>query len=184
MLHGVANRLNVGWRAGLLGEIMGTLLIVFTFLLAYDHRRRMDSDHVNVLAPLEIALAVTAAHLFLLPFTWAALNPARSFGSAVIGVRWAHHWIWWVAPIIAGVAGPLIYESCFKHFYSGAAERGVSAKQRQAREAEMVGEGGGYGYGSKAGVGREGAYGTERQGAGYGQEHQGAGYGQTGVTTY
>lgn len=184
----MANRLNVGWRAGLMGEIMGTLLIVFTFLLAYDRRRRMDSDHVNVLAPLEIALAVTAAHLFLLPYTWAALNPARSLGSAIIGARWKHHWIWWVGPIIAGVAGPLIYESCFKHFYSGAAERGLSAKQRQAREAELVGEGGAYGYGSKAGGGREGAFGTEerQQGLGSsGQERQGtAGYGQTGVTTY
>jgi hypothetical protein len=129
---------------------------VFTFLMAYDRRRRMSSDHVNVLAPLEIALAVTAAHLFLLPYTWCSINPARSFGSAVIGARWTKHWIWWVAPIIAGVAGPLIYESCFKHFYAG--ERAAVIKQRQAREA---------------GVGQ-----------GMGMEREGAGFGTTGVTTY
>lgn len=136
----------------------GTLLVVFTFLMAYDRRRRIDSDHVNVLAPLEIALAVAAAHLFLLPYTWCSINPARSLGSAIIGACWTSHWIWWVGPIIAGVAGPLIYESCFKHFYSGAAERATTAKQRQAREA---------------GVGQEQGVGAEREG----------GFGTTGVTT-
>jgi len=139
--------------------------------MAYDRRRRMDSDHVNVLAPLEIALAVTAAHLFLLPYTWCSINPARSFGSAVIGARWTSHWIWWVAPIIAGIGGPLLYESCFKHFYSGAAERAAATKRRQAREV---------------GVGQE------REGAGFGttgvapykeREREGAGY-TTGVTSY
>jgi glycerol uptake facilitator-like aquaporin len=30
---------------------------------------------------------------------------ARSFGSAVIWNSWRGHWIWWVAPIIAGIAG-------------------------------------------------------------------------------
>lgn len=137
--------------------------MVFTFLMAYDRRRRLDSDHVNVLAPLEIALAVTAAHLFLLPYTWCSINPARSLGSAIIGARWTSHWIWWVGPIIAGVGGPLIYESCFKHFYSGAAERATTGKQREAREAR------------EAGVGQK--MGTEERG--------GAGYGPTtGVTTY
>lgn len=129
----------------------GTLLVVFTFLMAYDRRRRLDSDHVNVLAPLEIALAVTAAHLFLIPYTWCSINPARSLGSAIIGMRWTSHWIWWVGPIIAGVAGPLIYESCFKHFYSGAAERTTTAKQREFREVDV---------GQKMGAEGQGGYRT------------------------
>lgn len=48
VLHGAVNRLNVSWRAGFLGEIMGTLLVVFAFLVAYDRRRRLGSDHINV----------------------------------------------------------------------------------------------------------------------------------------
>lgn len=142
-VSGGVNRLNVGWRAALLGEIMGTLLVVFAFLVAYDRCRRYSSDHVNVLAPLEIGLAVTAAHLFLVPFTWCSINPARSIGAAIIGGRWTHHWIWWVAPIIAGVVGPLLYETFFKHFYTAVpSEEEVKAQQWSRGQAQAQTHGG------------------------------------------
>lgn len=155
-IQGGANRLNVGWRAGFMGEIMGTLLVVFVFLVAYDRRRRYESDHVNVLAPLMIGLAVTAAHLFLVPFTWCSINPARSLGVAIIANRWTKHWIWWVGPLVAAIAGPLIYESFFKHFYSTA----PTAEQLKARQAPY---------------GQEQSYAQQQQLQQYGQQQQ---YGQ------
>lgn len=56
-------------------------------------------------------MAVLAAHLILIPYTWCSVNPARSFGSAVVYGLWGNHWIWWVSPIIAAVAGK--YFPCF-----------------------------------------------------------------------
>jgi hypothetical protein len=83
---------------------------------------------------------VTAAHLFLIPYTWCSINPARSFGSAVIGARWTSHWIWWVGPIVAGIAGPLIYETFFKHFYAPTATR-WSEEEQKRRQMEQAGRG-------------------------------------------
>ena len=94
--------------------------------------------HIQVLAPLIIGLAVTAAHLFLIPYTWCSINPARSFGSAVIGMRWSSHWIYWVGPIIAGISGPLIYETFFKHFYAPA---GWTEGEQKRRQMEQAGRG-------------------------------------------
>jgi MIP family channel proteins len=35
----------------------------------------------------------------------ASMNPARSFGPALISGRWAHHWIYWAAPLLGGWGG-------------------------------------------------------------------------------
>jgi glycerol uptake facilitator-like aquaporin len=74
-INGGANRLSIGWRSAFMGEIFGTMLLVGAFLVAYDRRRRLSSDTVNVLAPWMLGMAVTAAHLFLVPYTWCSINP-------------------------------------------------------------------------------------------------------------
>jgi hypothetical protein len=38
------------------------------------------------------------------------MNPARSFGPAVIGAEWQVHWIYWIAPMTAMIAAARLYE--------------------------------------------------------------------------
>ncbi|XP_068940691.1 aquaporin-1 [Petaurus breviceps papuanus] len=43
-------------------------------------------------------------------YTGCGINPARSFGSAVIANNFEHHWIFWVGPFIGGALAALIYD--------------------------------------------------------------------------
>jgi glycerol uptake facilitator-like aquaporin len=47
------------------------------------------------------------------PFTDASMNPVRSFGPALWNWNWEHHWIYWVAPMSAGLLASVFYRIIF-----------------------------------------------------------------------
>jgi MIP family channel proteins len=51
-------------------------------------------------APLLIGMTVGFCALTAGTLTGASMNPARSFGPALVGGEWAGHWLYWVAPIL------------------------------------------------------------------------------------
>ncbi|CAI8614590.1 unnamed protein product [Vicia faba] len=110
---GGANMLNDGYSkgTGLGAEIIGTFVLVYTVFSATDPKRNARDSHVPVLAPLPIGFAVFMVHLATIPITGTGINPARSFGAAVIynnEKAWDDQWIFWVGPFI-GAAIAAIY---------------------------------------------------------------------------
>ncbi|OAE26747.1 hypothetical protein AXG93_2471s1150 [Marchantia polymorpha subsp. ruderalis] len=88
---------------GLAAEIIGTFVLVYVVYSATDGKRRARDSHVPVLAPLPIGLAVFVVHLATIPITGTGINPARSFGPAVLWgneLAWDDQWIFWVGPFI------------------------------------------------------------------------------------
>ena len=100
--------------AALLTEIVMTMIFLLIILGATDKRAPQG------FAPIAIGLALTLIHLISIPVTNTSVNPARSTGVALFVGGWAlaQLWLFWVAPIVGGVLGALIYR-----FFIGQADK-------------------------------------------------------------
>ena len=93
------------------GFVMG---LVVTFALVFViFATAVDSGGMGNLAPLAIGLTVLVDHLLAVSITGASMNPARSFGPALVAWEWADHWIYWIAPLAGGVLAGLVYQFSF-----------------------------------------------------------------------
>jgi aquaporin TIP len=90
--------------SGLIVEIVLTFAFVFTvFAVAVDPRGPAN------LAPIAIGLAILIDHFVGVPLTGASMNPARSFGPALVANSWDDHWVYWVGPLSGGALAGLLY---------------------------------------------------------------------------
>jgi aquaporin Z len=92
-------------QAALISEVVMTMMFIVIILGATDKRAPAG------FAPIAIGLGLTLIHLISIPVTNTSVNPARSTGVALYVGGWAlaQLWLFWVAPIIGGVLGALIY---------------------------------------------------------------------------
>jgi len=66
------------------------------------------------LTPFAVGMTILILHTVGVPFTGASMNPARSFGPAVVSkVCWKNHWIYWVGPLCGSTAAALISHMIF-----------------------------------------------------------------------
>ncbi|HEY6065231.1 MAG TPA: MIP/aquaporin family protein [Thermoanaerobaculia bacterium] len=94
---------------GLVFEIVATfLLVIVVCATAIDPRGAF-----TVVSGIPIGLVVAFDILAGGPLTGASMNPARSFGPALVGGHWANHWIYWVGPIAGGAIAGLLYSALY-----------------------------------------------------------------------
>jgi aquaporin TIP len=72
-----------------------------------------DSYGPGKLTPLALGLTILVLHLVGIPFTGASMNPARSFGPALVGSCWADHWVYWAGPLAGSTFAALIAHTLF-----------------------------------------------------------------------
>lgn len=82
---------------GLLIEFVLTLVFVLVILAS---TRRSPAA-----AGIVIALTLTAVHLAGIPFSGSSVNPARSFGPALIGADFGGFWVYALGPLAGGAVG-------------------------------------------------------------------------------
>jgi MIP family channel proteins len=61
-------------------------------------------------AALAVGLTVGFCALMGGPLTGASMNPARSFGPAIVGGLWTAHWVYWVAPVTGMILAARVYD--------------------------------------------------------------------------
>jgi aquaporin Z len=103
--------------------------VVLTFFFLLIIMGATDRRAPSGFAPIAIGLGLTLIHLIGIPVTNLSVNPARSTGPAVFVGGWAiaQLWLFWVAPIIGGVAGGAVYAGLFE---SGLKQTQIPAQGR------------------------------------------------------
>jgi aquaporin Z len=94
-----------GLIAALVSEIVLTMMFLFIIMGATHGKAPVG------FAPIAIGLGLTLVHLVGIPVTNLSVNPARSTGPALFVGGWAlaQLWLFWVAPLIGGALGGLLY---------------------------------------------------------------------------
>ncbi|KAH0707305.1 hypothetical protein KY290_010342 [Solanum tuberosum] len=107
-IHGVAA--GVGAAEGVVMEIIITFALVYT---VYATAADPKNGALGTIAPIAIGFIVGANILAAGPFSGGSMNPARSFGPAVVSGNFAGIWIYWVGPLVGGGLAGLIYSNVF-----------------------------------------------------------------------
>ena len=69
-----------------------------------------DERVADGFAALAVGLTVGFCALMGGPLTGASMNPARSFGPALVGGFWRAHWLYWLSPITAMIVAARVYD--------------------------------------------------------------------------
>jgi aquaporin Z len=93
----------------LLAALITELVMTFVFLFVI-----MGATHGRApqgFAPIAIGLCLTLIHLISIPVTNTSVNPARSTGPALFVGGWALQqlWLFWIAPLVGGALGGIVY---------------------------------------------------------------------------
>jgi aquaporin Z len=101
-------------------EVVLTLFFLLVIMGSTDKRAPQG------FAPIAIGLCLTLIHLIGIPVTNLSVNPARSTGPAIYVGGWAvgQLWMFWLAPLIGGAIGGVVYNTIFGEYTARELEKG------------------------------------------------------------
>ncbi len=94
---------------------MGILVeAILTFFLTWAvFGAAVDKKAAPGFGGLAVGFVLVVSILVANNITGGALNPARSFGPALITSHWTHHYVYWIGPILGALAAGVIYHFSF-----------------------------------------------------------------------
>jgi MIP family channel proteins len=90
-------------------ELLLTAILMFVIMVVGTDKQVSSRQ-----AALFIGGAVALDALWGGPISGASMNPARSFGPALISGLWTSHWVYWVGPVLGASVGALLYRWLYK----------------------------------------------------------------------
>uniref|UniRef100_A0A3B1JT26 Aquaporin 1a (Colton blood group), tandem duplicate 2 n=1 Tax=Astyanax mexicanus TaxID=7994 RepID=A0A3B1JT26_ASTMX len=94
------NGVSLGQAFGI--EFLLTLQMVLCFLATSDQRRQ----GVVGSGPLQWV----SLWFWDISFTGCGINPARSFGPALVTLKFENHWVFWAGPLCGGAVAAVLYD--------------------------------------------------------------------------
>ena len=101
--HGIAGSVDGDGGAFLIEAILTAVLLIVIFATAVSKK---GAGHM---APIAIGLTVALIHLVAVPLTGASVNPARTFGPALVSNAFDSFWVYLLAPATGGIIGSVLY---------------------------------------------------------------------------
>ena len=96
---------SVGVGSALVYEIVLSAMLMFVVMAVAT-----DTRAVGAAAAIAVGATVGLDVLFGGAVSGGSMNPARSFGPALVGGQWTDFWIYLVGPIVGAGAGALAYQ--------------------------------------------------------------------------
>ena len=89
---------------------------VMAFILVYVVLATTRSKNFKIAPLAGVAIGFTLGFNFMLggPISGGSLNPARSFGPALIVWNFDYQWIYWITPILGGIIAAGVYKGLHK----------------------------------------------------------------------
>lgn len=90
-------------------EFVFSALLSLLACAVWDRRNLDKHDSVS----LRFGLGVFAIAYGGVQYSGCSMNPARTFGPALVNNYWDNHWLYWVAPILANIVVATFYRLVF-----------------------------------------------------------------------
>jgi len=103
--------------------------VIFTFIFIFVVFATAISPFAGKLAPLSgneygpgkltpfaVGMTILILHCVGVPFTGASMNPARSFGPAIVNYQnqnWKTHWVYWAGPLLGSSLAAVVCQIIF-----------------------------------------------------------------------
>ncbi|MGA7731155.1 MAG: MIP family channel protein [Chloroflexia bacterium] len=89
-------------------QAVGVEILLTALLMYVITSVAIDTRAAGELAGIAIGATVALDALWAGPITGASMNPARSFGPALVSGQWHGHWVYWLGPILGAMLGASI----------------------------------------------------------------------------
>ena len=108
LLFGTAAGLGSTMPAGSRAQALGVEILLTAVLMLVITAVATDTKAAGFMAALAIGGTVALDALWGGPVSGASMNPARSFGPALVAGLWQGHWIYWLGPTLGAVLGAVL----------------------------------------------------------------------------
>jgi len=94
---------HTGWEGSFLAEV------IFTFMLMFAAVSLKEDIGYRAFGGIAIGSLIVALGIIGSPISGGSMNPARSFGPALVAFNLTENWIYWLAPIIGSIIGIFVF---------------------------------------------------------------------------
>ena len=142
-LFGPAANMGATIPAGSVEQSLVLEAILAFFLMAVIMALSLQPRAAGPVAALAIGGTVGLEAIFAGPISGASMNPARSFGPAVVAWEWHGHWAYWAGPIVGASLGGVFvcWLKGVKVLFGGKEDDEHSNKATEGRDSSSIEEG-------------------------------------------